>query len=57
MKHYKVTMYFCSVFYVEAEDEFGAECEADKKHKNRGNVLPIPDDYEIECLDEEEDEN
>lgn len=55
MKNYKVTVYCSSVIYVEAENESDAEDKADRIFKDRCNVVPIPDEYEVECLDEDED--
>ncbi len=57
MKNYRVTIYFSSVIEVEAENESDAEDKANRIFKGGRNVIPIPDEYEVECLDEEEDEN
>lgn len=57
MKNYRVTIYFSSIIEVEAENEAEAEDKADRIFKGRCNVVPIPDEYEVECLDEEEDED
>lgn len=52
---YSVTIYFSEVYEVEADNEAEARSKADEKFNNL-NVLPIPDEYEIECLDDEEEE-
>lgn len=55
MKNYRVTIYFSSVIEVEAENESDAEDKADRIFKDGCNVIPIPDEYEVERLDEDED--
>ena len=55
MKNYRVTLYFSSVIEVEAENESDAECKADRIFKDSFNVVPVPDEYEVECLGEDED--
>lgn len=52
---YSVTIYFSEVYEVEADNEAEARSKADEKF-NRMNVLPIPDEYEVECLDDEDEE-
>ena len=56
MKNYRVTIYFSSIIEVEAENEAEAEDKADRIFKGRCNVVPIPDEYEVECLDEEDED-
>lgn len=53
---YKVTIYFSYTFEVEAQkgNEKEARHEAYKKFKDGLNCVPIPDDYEVECLDEDD---
>lgn len=53
MKNYRVTLYFSEIFYVEAESEAQAEEIAMMRDKNN-NAVRIPDDVEVEGLDEEE---
>ena len=53
MKNYRVTIYFSSIIEVEAENEAAAEDKADSIFKDWCNVVPIPDEYEVECLDED----
>lgn len=52
MRKYRVTIYFSEIYEVDAENEENAKEKADKKLGNL-NVIPLPDDYEVECLDEE----
>lgn len=52
MKRYRVTIYFSEVYEVDAGDEQEARDKADMYFKNC-NIIPIPDEYEVECLDEE----
>lgn len=54
-KNYRVTVYCSSVIYVEAENESDAEYKADRLFKERCTVVPVPDEYEIECLGEDEE--
>lgn len=56
MKRYRVTFYFSRTFEVEAENEAEAEDKADDKFKSSFICLPIPDEEEIECLDDGEEE-
>lgn len=57
MKNYRVTIYFSKTYEVEAGSENEAEDKAHKKFVSSFNSIPIPDEYEVECLDEEEDED
>lgn len=52
MQKYRVTIYFSEIYEVDAENEKDAKEKADKQLSNL-NVVPFPDDYEVECLDEE----
>nr|WP_300788515.1 hypothetical protein [uncultured Acetatifactor sp.] len=52
MKRYRVTIYFSEIYEVDAGDEQEARDKADMYLKNF-NSIPIPDEYEVECLDEE----
>lgn len=52
MKRYRVTIYFSEIYEVEASDEQEAQDKADMYLKNFNGIL-IPDEYEVECLDEE----
>lgn len=52
MKRYRVTIYFSEVYEVDAVDEQEARGKADMYLKNF-NSIPIPDEYEVECLEEE----
>ena len=52
LKRYRVTIYFSEIYEVEAGDEQEAQHKADRYLKNF-NGIPIPDEYEEECLDEE----
>lgn len=49
---YAVTIYFSQCYEVEASNEAEAERKAHDRFRNM-NCLPIPDDYEVECLEEE----
>lgn len=53
--NYKVTIYFSATFEVKAQrgNEQQARHEAYKKFREDFNCVPIPDDYEVECLDED----
>ncbi len=52
MKRYRVTIYFSKIYEVDAGDEQEARDKADMYLKNF-NSIPIPDEYEVECLEEE----
>lgn len=52
MKRYRVTIYFSEMYEVIADDEQEAQDKADIYLKNFSSI-PIPDEYEVECLDEE----
>lgn len=52
MKRYQVTIYFSEIYEVDASDEQDAQEKADMYLKNL-NSTPIPDGYEVECLEEE----
>ena len=52
LKRYRVTIYFSEIYEVNAEDEQEAQDKADMYLKNFSDI-PIPDEYEVECLDEE----
>ncbi len=48
----KLLIYFSEIYEVDAGDEQEARDKADMYLKNF-NSIPIPDEYEVECLDEE----
>ena len=52
MKRYRVTIYFSEIYEVDASDEQDAQDKADMYLKDL-NSIPVPDGYEMECLDEE----
>lgn len=54
MKRYRVTYYFDEEFEVEAEDEREADDKTYAMLKAFTNM--IPNETEVECLDEEEDD-
>lgn len=54
MKEYRVTIYFSRTFTVEAESEAEAEDKAHKEFRGSFNGVPVPDEYEVECLEDEE---
>ena len=47
-----MTIHFSEIYEVDAGDEQEARDKADMYLKNF-NSIPIPDEYEVECLDEE----
>ena len=49
---YSVTAYFSEVIEVEAENENEAINKVAQQLKNM-NVVPVPDEYEVKCLEEE----
>ena len=51
MKRYRVTVYFSEIYEVIADDEQEAQDKADMYLRNF-NSIPVPDEYEVECLDE-----
>lgn len=52
LKRYRVIIYFGEVYEVDAGDEQEVQDKADTDLKNF-NDIPIPDEYEVECLDED----
>ena len=52
MNRYRVTIYFSEMYEVIADDEQEAQDKADMYLKNF-NRIPIPDECEVECMDEE----
>jgi hypothetical protein len=54
-KEYRVTIYFSRTFTVEAENEAEAEYKAHEEFRGSFNSVPIPDEYEVECLGEDEE--
>lgn len=55
MKEYEVTVYFSRTFVVEAENEAEAEDKAHEEFKGSFNSVPIPNEYEVKCLEEDEE--
>ena len=55
MKEYGVTAYYSSIVRVEADNEDEAIMKAQLELRNR-NVALVADNFEVECLDDEEDE-
>lgn len=53
MENYRVTIYFSSTYCVDAESEREAQHKAHELFVDNFNCVPIPDEYEVECLDEE----
>lgn len=47
-----MTIYFSEIYEVDASDEQDAQDKADMYLKDL-NSIPVPDGYEMECLDEE----
>lgn len=53
MGNYEVSIRFSKTFEVEANSEDEAIGKAHKIFVNSFNCVPVPDEYEVECLDEE----
>lgn len=53
MGNYEVTIRFSEVFEVEANSKDEAIDKAHKMFVNGFNCVPIPNEYEVESLDEE----
>lgn len=52
LKRYRVTIYFSEVYEIIADGNQEAQDKADMYLRNF-NSIPIPDGYDVECLDEE----
>lgn len=55
MEKYRVAIYFSKIFDVEAESETEAEDKAYADFRDSFNCIPMPDGFEVECLDGEEE--
>ncbi len=55
MNNYEVTIRFSEIFEVEANSEQEAQDKAHAMFVNSFNCVPVPDEYEVECLGENED--
>lgn len=56
MKNYKVLFTFSEEFEVSANNEVEAESKAHAMFISGFNCVPMPDDVEIECLDDNEED-